>query len=355
MRTVSRFESNLLRILHCFLGHTSVDQVLPTVLRAMQRPICLSRDAVEFVQQSLATGTVMLLTRGGAWCQQRHLRGDEIRDGSLWQRSKPDELGLEFSSASLDFLMWLTATDVGNKTTAWVPPLKALKGKSGQPVLTVGDQFLMYLAARALRDVSVVDHWYEQESFRGNALIALALPDQLAKSKGVSEVDFGFWMSGAGVNVMEALQDELADTWVRLEKDKCKISSGYAMMRLGEAQEAVLNQFFEAAEEHRRRDLGRFLLEAVDRLLGADAHCDQWVAGLDTTGMRLAHRNTVYDRATAFLQASERLRQWHAASIAVGYFDEGYAESQLFKSLWESSSADEAIRHAGRIVNELSF
>jgi hypothetical protein len=355
MRTVTRFESNLLRILHCFLGHAPVSQVLPALVRPMHRPTCLGRDAVELVKHSLATGTVMLLARGGAWTSQRHLRGDQIREGSLWQRSKPEELGLEFSSASLDFLSWITAADATNRLAVWVPPRDGGVNQESPSQLTGGDQFLLHLAARALRDTSLIAHWYRSELFRTNALIALTLPEHFAEAMAIPHPNFDPWMTPPGAGVLETMQNELTQIWLKLEKDKSRISRGDRMLRLGQVQESVLNALFDSVERSGRRDLCRFLLETATRLLGPHSNRNQWIECLDTFHLRLAERTEVYRNASAFLRASTRFRKWHSASLGVGFFDEGYAESQLWKSLWESSSAGNAIDHADRIIQELSF
>ena len=47
---VSRFEAELLTILQGFLGHVPRSQLLPLLARASQRPKCLSRQAVELIQ-----------------------------------------------------------------------------------------------------------------------------------------------------------------------------------------------------------------------------------------------------------------------------------------------------------------
>ena len=50
MKSVSRFEANVLRILHCFFDHRPVSQSLSALLRPMDRPRCLSRDAVDLIE-----------------------------------------------------------------------------------------------------------------------------------------------------------------------------------------------------------------------------------------------------------------------------------------------------------------
>lgn len=346
MRAVSRFESNLLRILHCFMGHAELGLVLPAIVRPLPRPNCLSRDAIELVQQSLATGTVMLLARGGAWSKQRHLRDGQIHEGSLWQRTKPGELGLRFSPATLEFLIWLTQADATKQMPTFVPQQKSL---------TLGDQFLMYRAARTLRDTTLMNKWYRNPFVRSNALIALTMPEYFAEAKVVPTPNFQAWMTDTGACVLEAMQDELARTWVMLETNKAKISKPDFMQRFGKSQEVVLNDLFDAVDQHGRRDLCRFLLETAKSLLDATSGREQWILSLDTTDLRIAERTEIYESASAFLRATKRLSQWHTESIGVGYFDEGYAESQLWKSMWESLEASEAVEHANRILQELAF
>src|SRR5262249_29787108 len=65
MKAVSRFEYNLLRILHFFLKRLPLEQVRGILVNKFDReqPRCLSRAAVELVQDALAKGCVELLAR----------------------------------------------------------------------------------------------------------------------------------------------------------------------------------------------------------------------------------------------------------------------------------------------------
>jgi len=186
MRSLNRFESNLLHILQCLFGQAPLDQALPLLIHPQPRPACLTRDAVELIEQTLSRGVVMMLTRGGAWASQRHLRGDEIREGSLWQRTEPSHLGLQFSPASLDFLIWLTEVDVSHKVATWVR--KQTGDLPGG--LTTGDRFLLYLAARTFRHVALVDRWFERDFFQTNGLIALTLAEKFAGNSATPNPNF---------------------------------------------------------------------------------------------------------------------------------------------------------------------
>ncbi|MGI9472968.1 MAG: hypothetical protein ACR2NZ_15615 [Rubripirellula sp.] len=399
MRTVNRFESNLLRILHCLMGQSKRNQVMGLLERPLRWPVGLSRGAIELVEDSLAKGTVRMLTRSGAWQRERHLRGDEVREGPLWKRSKPEDLGLKFSPASLDFLVWLTATDISDRTKIWSPIApreiddrgKDLASRekpnsrigdsrigdsstgdsstsdsstsdssdqaltSDDQTLESGDEFLCYLAARMMRGTSVAHHWMQGEAMMRNPLIALMLPDQFAVARVSPEPDFDPWMAGPRSFLLEAMQEDLSRAWVGIEKQKAEITRISDMVRLGNVQEKVLSALMDSAERHGRRDLCRFLVEALGALVSPDSNRKEWIGALDTTGKRISQRTMAYENASAFLRFGARLRNWQQASSSIGFFDEGYAESQLWKSIWEESEAEVAVAEADRVVSSLQY
>ena len=371
-RTVTRFESNLLRILHSLLTQTDQNRAIRLLERADRWPESLHRDSVELIQDSLAKGTVAWLVHQGAWKQQRHLRGEESAQGSLWQRTPPQELGLRFSPASIDFLIWLTATNVLDSRYVWSPgePRTPKQGKKrkvdsktkradptepsglpGEPIeLTTGDEFLLYLAVRFLRGTPVLDHWLASEVMMRHPLIALAMPDQFARVGVMPEVNFEGWMTGARSLIIEALQEELAQAWIVMEKGKSEIRSMGEMNRLGEVQHVVLSSMMEACQQHERRDLCRFILEAMTEVAKPNRSRKDWIGALETKGKRLAERTAAYDHASAFLRAHIPLRQWQKQSAGVSFFDEGYAASQLWKNTWEECKAEASVDEAKRII-----
>src|SRR4051812_20827770 len=121
MQSVSRFEANLLRLLYYFLRREPAERALPLVEQRLEAPSCLSRPAVRLVQDALAKGCTFLLAQRGGWRDERHLRGERIVGGRLWQRTSPAELGLSFSRQTLTFLMWITSARPGDKDPAWQP------------------------------------------------------------------------------------------------------------------------------------------------------------------------------------------------------------------------------------------
>jgi hypothetical protein len=125
------------------------------------------------------------------------------------------------------------------------------------------------------------------------------------------------------------------------------------MRLLGLAQERVLTAFLDAVEQAGRTDLARFLLGAAAVLVGPHAHAGMWTARLQTTGLRVADRTATYQAATTFLRALERLQTWEKRARGVGYFDEGYAASQLWKAEWEQAQGDGLTERARAIIRQL--
>src|SRR5262245_50950508 len=101
MKAVSRFEANLLRLLHFFLQQAPIQQALPLLESRLDRPSCLGRNATELVRDALGKGIVMLLVRAGGWRIERFLREEKPVEGRLWERTTPNRLGLHFSGNSL--------------------------------------------------------------------------------------------------------------------------------------------------------------------------------------------------------------------------------------------------------------
>ena len=72
-----------------------------------------------------------------------------------------------------------------------------------------------------------------------------------------------------------------------------------------------------------------------------------------TTGQRLAVRTETRRLATVLLYQLERLHRWDLEARAVGYFDEGYAGSQLWKAEWERWHGNSLHERARSILKDL--
>jgi hypothetical protein len=153
--------------------------------------------------------------------------------------------------------------------------------------------------------------------------------------------------------MLEAMQADLAERWVKVESSKETITGPEAMRDLGQAQDRALGAFLDAVEKAERRDLARFLLRAAHRLLGPYAHSGMWNGGLQWGGIRLADRAATNQAATAFLRHLDRLNGWARWARTVGYFDEGYDAAQLWLADWEHFEGDQLHARAQAIVKAL--
>jgi hypothetical protein len=337
MKLVSRFEADLLNILRFFLGRVPAEQALPLVVAKRPPPPCLSRAAVELVQDSLAKGCVLWLVRAGGWRRERHLREAAVVPGRLWERTPPQQMALSFSAHTLHYLIWITACDPVEE-----PPQPATTER------TIADLFLLYLVYRSLRETKISQD-LRRPPFSSNPLCRLAYPGDFEEEP----VDFTPWTTGVGGCVLEAVQPELARRWLTVERSKARIETWSEMQALGQAQESVLTAFLAALETAGRRDLARFLLACAAKLLTEDARPDFWVGGLASPGVRMAERAATHRAALTFLHGFNRLQQWSRAAQHVGYLDEDYAASQLWKADWEQGQGDILHSRSRNIIQQL--
>src|SRR5262249_24493707 len=124
------------------------------------------------------------------------------------------------------------------------------------------------------------------------------------------------------------------------------------MRTLGQRQARMLESVCAAMSAAGRWDLARFLLVTAQPLLADNPPARRWIGGLNVQALRLADRVETYRAATALLRCLSELQPWEAEARTVGYFDEGYAASQLWKADWEQYQGDELCRRAEAIVRE---
>ena len=347
MQSVSRFEANLLRLLWYFLRREPLELVLPLIETRCPAPPCMNCPAVNLVKDALAKGCVFLLAQRGGWRRERFLRGGRVVEGRLWERAPPAELGLKFSAHTLSFLIWITAHRPGDKDPHWRPR---------EEELTPGDRLLLYFAHEGLRPIADgrgASALRQEQPFREHGMCWLAYPEDYTAAPVGARPHFAPWTNGVGACMLEALQPELARRWIEVESSKERIVEPQAMRVLGLAQERVLTAFLDAVEQAGRMDLARFLLQAAALLVGPHAHAGMWTARLHMAGERVADRVASYQAATIFLRTLDRLQTWERRARGVGYFDEGYASSQLWKADWEQIQGDALTARAQAIVRQL--
>jgi hypothetical protein len=291
----------------------------------------------------LAKGCPFLLAKCGGWRRERHLRGDRVVEGRLWERTPPADLGLSFSERALEFLVWITAARPGDKEPVWRP--------AGED-LTVADLLLLFFAHEGLRttpDNLGAPSLRTRPPFVEHGLCWLAYPEDFAFVPEEHTPRFAVWTSGLGACILEAMQPLLTARWLAIEGSKERLSDPKAMRALGRSQERVLTAFLDAVEQAGRLDLARFLLTAAGHLLGPHAHAGMWTGRLHLAGLRVAERVATYQAASAFLRRLDRLQGWERRARGIGFFDEGYAASQLWKADWEQSQGD-ALQGRGQTI-----
>jgi hypothetical protein len=341
MKSVSRFEANLLRVLQSFLGCAPAQQAARLVMRHASAPPCLSRAAVELIQDHLRKGVVRYLAQAG-WRQERFLRDGRVAAGRLRERTAPDNLGLTFSGHSLEFLIWLMTTQARDAKPTWRPA-------HGQ--LTVGDRLLFFLTLHGLRQSDEGKVLARHGILHQDGLIRLAFPDLMPHTRAATF--WTPWTTGAGACILETLQCTLTDRWLEIERGKERMTDIKVLTALGQSQDAVLAGFAETLTAAGRWDLARFLLHTLAELLQDAPSANRWLGHVDLDSLRLAARMDAQRAALALVRIASALQQWDAQARTIGYFDEGYAAAQLWKSDWETAGGAEISQHANAILREI--
>jgi hypothetical protein len=344
---VSRFEYNLLRILRFLLGHMPTEQAAVLVNARLPAPPCLSRTCVRLVQDTLAKGLVIRLVRAGGWRDDRYLRTGQPVGGRVWERLPLDERRLGFGEHPLRFLIWLTAERPADTKEAWDAPPEEL---------TAGDELFLAVALDALAEIPDVGPAFTgKAAFRRSPLCWLLRPAEFGGDE-PAPPDFAPWMTGTRAAVLECLQPALAQRWLRSDRAKGQIGDWKRMRQQGRAEFAVLSAFLTAADAAGRPDLARFVLRAASALVLTPGELTPtfWTGGLQGHGpQRLADRLDTQRAALALPRQLDALQAWDRKARSVGYFDEGYAASQLWKADWEAARGDEAAARARHVLDQL--
>lgn len=345
-KAVSKFEYNLLGVLRFFLGHLPADRGLQLVRAAAARPPCLSATAVDLVRDSLSKACVLFLVRAGGWRDERFLRDRQPTGGRVWGRSPPDDRTLAFSTHVVEFLLWATAERVHETQAPWdAPPAE----------LTAADELFFWLAWDAARaDGEVTGVFRRKAAFRHNRLLWLTVPGELTDEDEPTPPDFAPLFAGTRAVILECLQPHLTARWLRSERQKGQLGDWRRMRQQGRAEVAALAAFLEAAHAAGRTDLARWVLQTNSALFRTDLTPAFWTGGLPAGAPgRLADRLDAQRAALAVPRQMETLANWQAAARGVGYFDDDYAASQLWKQTWEAADGDAVAARAAAAVAAL--
>ena len=227
MRSVTRFEANLLQLLWFFLHREPSERALPLLENRCDAPRCLNRNAVHLIQDALAKGCVFLLARQGGWRRERSCAANELSRAGYGNGTPPAELGLTFSAHTLRFLIWITAHRPGDTKYLLSVP---------EDELTLGDRLLFYFAHERLRSVADgldARTLRSQQPFLNHALCWLAFPEDFTATPAEARPNFTSWTNGTGAYLLEAMQPELTRRWIEVESNKERLVDPQAMRRFG--------------------------------------------------------------------------------------------------------------------------
>jgi hypothetical protein len=301
---------------------------------------------VRLVKDTLAKGLVIHLVRSGGWRRERFLKGNQPVEGRVWERWPLDVRRLEFGEVTLDFLVWLAAEKPNDTRENW----------DAQPQeLTAADELFLAVALDSLRPLpDVFPVLVAKSAFRCNPLCWLMSPGDFVADEPTPPA-FDPWLTGTRAAILECLQPVLTQRWVRGERTKGQIGDWKRMRQQGQADSAALSAFLAAAEKAGRPDLARFVLRSASTILaGGDLAPAFWTGGLQGTGPpRLADRLETQRAALALPRQLETLQRWERKARSVGYFDEDYQASQLWKADWEAADGDETAARAHRVLEQL--
>lgn len=314
----------------------------------------ISPEAMRLLQDTLRSGVIQLLVTRGGWRRRSALAGGEPdAPQRIWQRHRPS---LVFDACCYQLLACLVANPIYGKLSNEAPEIE----RSDE----AGYHALLYLLCdrieRSGMDLSIPNApcWPLVLAARsplcrlGFPLLFSAWPEPELTAALEAPLDWSELVETPLLLLTEALQLELTQRWVAVERAKAAISNKEHMGRLARAQREALEGALGAFDAAGRRDLADFAVQAGAELLERPRPARRWVASLDNTGT-LASRGQARRAAGAFLEQLVALNGWEEEHRAVRHFEEGYAAAQLLMRRWESLGP-RRLTHAEEVLRELA-
>ena len=347
----AEFESNLVRLVQGILSDLPAEQLVGKLNQTCKSPPCLSRHCVTVLQDSLAKGTMLKLARWG-WRNDRYLSVDNagdltIREGRIWEREEPEKLSLHFSSKAMQFLIWMTESDVS---------ATAKKARFRNDSFTLGDRFLFLLTYMKFRELpSIGDSFRKLEFFKNEPIIQLYDGFSFRSRSALSSSSFAPWMISPGPCILEALQEILTNRWFEMESQCRMLQEPKLLAKTGSNLREILTAFSIAIESRKRRDLGRFLLRALRKVLQSKRESECWFPYLNVQELRFRDRQELYRNGLVLLSHANQLQNWNAWAYQTGYLDEDYQASQHWKGDWEQEQAEQVLLAAQAALRAFEF
>jgi hypothetical protein len=338
---VSRFEQRLIQITRSLLGFGSTDSLGTWLAQKHVAPPCLSPVTVQLVQETLSKGIVRRLAELGSR-SERFVSGGQVVAGTLWERVPMERRALHFSRNVLAWLRWAVEHNVIDPPS--MPDVE-------EPSLTLADRLFFAFAAQSLAKLGVglVQNVMRNPVFCRNGLVWLEHHQLLTRCRVLGKPDFRRWFSPKNQWALEAWQTPLSEAWIDSTFACSNETDIGDLRRVGEAIERLAEDFSEAATAAERRDLGRFWLVAAWSVASRGGfESDRWFAKMSLAALAMHQRQTLYWAGLAIPRiVSERLTAWNRDARNIGYLDDGYVASQLFKSDWERLAGDSVVRQLG--------
>lgn len=344
MRSVSRFESNLLQIVQGVFRPTARRKLLRFIANPSDRPKCLSASAVFLLQDTLAKGSIQRLALQGAWRRDRFLRSGQAKAGRTWDRIPLNQRRLSFSEISIRFLLWLTSTEFSDNRKSRQFHCKE------QP--TGGDLLLLYWVYEFVREAPFAAGWRNWPVIVANPFCRLMFPEDFGEAIGES-CKFESAFTTDTTFLWEVLQPQLAARWIAIEQGKLENDSVNAVQHIGQSQIFTAGEFLNAAERAGRRDLARWFFETTRLFFLGEPTAEQWTGHLQVEGLRMADRVEAYRAAVSLAQIFARLDIWQAEARAIGYLDEDYRAAQFWLEMWEHMHGDALSSTAKRMLRSV--
>ncbi len=340
-----RFEYQLVRLARFFVGLLPAEAVVATLGQRFAKPDGITTTARQLIEQSLAKGSVLRLARTGGWQTEAFLRAGQPKTGRVWERGPVKERQLLFTDQPMEFLTWMSTAKLNDVRTLW----------TSTKLLSAADEFFFFQAYEAVAESSpvVAEQIRGIKVIRHNPLVRLCYPAYFVEE--TEAPDFAPWVQGVRSVMIECMQPLLQNRWLKLETQKAQETVWLTLRRKSEAEERTLGAFLLACGEAKRHDLARFVLGTAKNLLKHTGLQPQdWTTGLRGDGAppRLAERLAVQRSALGFLRQMRVLQNWDREARAVGYFDEEYQASQLWKRDWESHNGTELCQRAARLLEQ---
>ncbi len=313
---VAESEHALLSIARAVVGELPPRAVSSVLLRKRKAIQQMDARSLDLLKQTLAIGVPLTLVRRGGFRRTRHV-GDSgvVTEQRAFERN---ELSLHFGEETFRLLAHLVASDVSQA---------GLGGSKLVP--TLGDQLVTYLAADVTRAVAAP---------RGARLTRSALCwfghlRSVARTAPKSAPPLMPLVECPAV--IESLSPDWATRWVACDRGKASVITCDDMIALGHTQQLLLESYFDAIDAAGRRDLARFFVQAVARLIKEDEDPLAWAGSLKLSKEPLSRRAEAYHAAATSYFMIERVARWATEAGAVHFIDDDYDQAQLFLSIWE--------------------